>query len=268
MNKVFTFWEPKKKMPGYIRLCLETWKNCLPGYETVVLDYESLGNYLTSEEQEAVRCPDEPLAQQSDCIRCALLKKYGGIWLDADTLLTRPLDNRFFGAEVSMVVRRESGGLVNYGAYIYAAHAGAQVINEWYRQLLPRVAKARQLRRSWWRRILDRRDWKAINQWNYFENAILDPLTAQAAEEAYMGIEKDEIGAFPEESLLAASGPFDAYVRYWFSPGESEAALRDCAGMIMLHNSWTPRVYREMSADEFLKTDTRLAAVLRRLAHS
>ena len=30
----------------------------------------------------------------------------------------------------------------------------------------------------------------------------------------------------------------------------------------MFHNSWTPPEYRAMSADEFLKTDVRLAALL------
>ena len=38
MKRVFTFWEPKEKVPGYVRLCMETWKDRLPGYETTVLD--------------------------------------------------------------------------------------------------------------------------------------------------------------------------------------------------------------------------------------
>ena len=33
----------------------------------------------------------------------------------------------------------------------------------------------------------------------------------------------------------------------------------------MLHNSWTPPEYRAMSADEFLQSDVRLAALLRQL---
>ena len=87
MNKVFTFWEPKAAVPGYIRLCMKTWARNLPGYEVVVLDYESLGEYPTDEEQAAVLWKGMTLAMQSDCFRCAVLKKHGGIWLATDTRL-------------------------------------------------------------------------------------------------------------------------------------------------------------------------------------
>ena len=92
MKKVFTFWEPKEKVPGYVRLCMDTWKDCLPGYETVVLDYGTLGDWLTPEEQRAILCRKMTLAMQSDCIRCAVLKKHGGVWMDADTDAAIPAD--------------------------------------------------------------------------------------------------------------------------------------------------------------------------------
>ena len=38
-----------------------------------------------------------------------------------------------------------------------------------------------------------------------------------------------------------------------------------CAGLIMLHNSFTPERFRAMSAKEFIATDTRLARLLRTL---
>ena len=106
MKKVFTFWEPKEKVPGYVRLCMDTWKDCLPGYETVVLDYGTLGDWLTPEEQRAILCRKMTLAMQSDCIRCAMLKKHGGVWMDADTVLTKPLDGRFCAADCTIVARR------------------------------------------------------------------------------------------------------------------------------------------------------------------
>lgn len=268
MRKAFTFWEPKGSMPGYVRLCMETWRRCLPGFEVVALDFRSLGDYLTEAERKAIDCPHESLAKQADCIRCALLRKHGGIWLDADTVLTKPLDERFCSADVTMVARQAESGQMIYGAYIHAARPEAKLISEWYRQLLPRIERSRQMNASrlrWW---LDRRTRKAVCRWGYFENDILDPLTARLALPDYAGIDKDEVGAFPEETLLAdgaAQSPFDAYVRYWFSPGDADAALKDCAGLIMLHNSWTPEAFRKMSAKEFLSTDTRLANLLRAL---
>ncbi len=270
MRRVVAVGEPKEAMPGYVRLCLETWRRCLPGFEVVALDFNSLGDYLSAAARAEISCPHESLAKQADCIRCAVLKKHGGIWLDADTILTKPLDSRFMSGDVTMVARREGDGPVNYGAYIYAARPETNVISEWHRQLLPRIRKSRRLRDSLLRRLFDRRGWREVRSWDYYENDILDPLTSHLSPPDYVWVDKDGIGAFPEESLLSdgtASAPFDAYVRYWFSPGPAESALAEGAGLIMLHNSWTPKLFRKMSEREFLSTDTRLASALRTLTH-
>ena len=55
----------------------------------------------------------------------------------------------------------------------------------------------------------------------------------------------------------------DAYQKYWFEPGEVDDVLARTAGLIMLHNSFTPERFRAMSAEEFIATDTRLARLLR-----
>lgn len=46
-NKIFTFWEPSKHIPSYIKLCMQTWTKFLPDYEIVVLDYSNLDEYLS-----------------------------------------------------------------------------------------------------------------------------------------------------------------------------------------------------------------------------
>ena len=56
-----------------------------------------------------------------------------------------------------------------------------------------------------------------------------------------------------------------AYRKYWFEPGGIDDVLSRCAGLLMLHNSFTPERIRAMSAEEFLVTDTRLARLLRHL---
>lgn len=86
MNKIFTFWEPKEKLPGYVKLCMRTWEKYLSDSEVVVCDYETTKEYLSEDEFAAVDFRQMPLAKQSDAIRCALLKKHGGIWMDADIL--------------------------------------------------------------------------------------------------------------------------------------------------------------------------------------
>ena len=266
MKKVFTFWEPKENVPGYVRLCMETWKGCLPGYETIVLDYDSLGDWLTEDEQKAILCKKMTLAMQSDCIRCAILKKHGGIWMDADTVLVKPLDGRFSAADCAIVARRQDGHLVHYAAYINAAKPEAKFLADWHKALVPRVAKAEAFRSSWLKRLLHHEEWKLIRRWNYCVNAIIDPLADTADPKDYAWIDKDAIFAVPEEELMATGlDAVAAYQKYWFKPGAIDDVLNRCAGMIMLHNSFTPDSYRAMTSDEFIATDTRLAALLRHL---
>jgi len=266
MKKVFTFWEPKENVPGYIRLCMETWKSCLPGYETVLLDYDSLGDWLTADEQNEVLCRKMTLAMQSDCIRCAVLKKHGGIWMDADTILTKPLDHRFSAADCAIVARRQDGHLVHYAAYINAAKPEAKFLVDWHRALVPRVAKAERFRSNWFLRTFRRQEWKLIRRWNYCVNAIIDPMADTADPKDYAWIDKNVLFAVPEEELMSTGlNAVEAYQKYWFEPGGTDDVMNRCAGIIMLHNSFTPDRIRAMSADAFLKTDTRLAALLKRL---
>ena len=86
-KKIFTFWEPHEKIPGYIRLCIETWKKNLPEYEIIILDYKSLKNYISETLLSKIICKNMSIAKQADAIRVALLKIYGGIWMDADTII-------------------------------------------------------------------------------------------------------------------------------------------------------------------------------------
>ena len=46
VKRIFTFWEPKENIPGYISLCIETWKKFLPDYEIVILDYSNLDEWI------------------------------------------------------------------------------------------------------------------------------------------------------------------------------------------------------------------------------
>ena len=266
MDKVFTFWEPKERVPGYVKLCMETWRNCLPGYETVVLDYESLGDWLTPDEQNEVLCRSMTLAMQADGIRCAILRKHGGVWMDADTILTRPLDDRFRPADCSIVARRQDGHLVHYVAYINATKPNAKFICDWHAALVPRIAKAKRFYASWLTRLLHHGEWKLIRRWNYCANAILDPLADAARRPDYAWIDKDEIFAVPEEELMSTGlDAVAAYQKYWFEPGDIDDVLARCAGIVMLHNSFTPDRIRAMSPGEFIATDTRLANLLRHL---
>ena len=70
----------------------------------------------------------------------------------------------------------------------------------------------------------------------------------------------------PEEELMPTGlDAVAAYQKYWFEPGDINDVLSRCAGMIMLHNSFTPDHIRALPKDEFLATNTRLASLLNHL---
>ena len=86
-KNIFTFWEPVEKMPGYLKLCMKTWKKFLPDYKIIILDYKSLKNNLGESLFNDIICKNMSLAVQADAIRVALLNKYGGVWIDTDTII-------------------------------------------------------------------------------------------------------------------------------------------------------------------------------------
>ena len=84
---IFTFWEPARKIPGYLMLCIQTWKKFLPEYSIKVLDYSNLKDYLGESIFSRIICKEMTLPIQADAIRVAILKNYGGIWFDVDTII-------------------------------------------------------------------------------------------------------------------------------------------------------------------------------------
>src|SRR5690606_2883659 len=83
--------ETKKgsKKPPYIDMCLELFhKKCKNVYDVIILDEKSVYKYLPNLRKDLDKLP---LALKADYIRVALLYKYGGLWLDADTIVITDL---------------------------------------------------------------------------------------------------------------------------------------------------------------------------------
>ncbi len=93
---IWTFWEPKDKMPEYVKLCIETWKIFFSDYKIVILDYSNLYNFLPTDFYDESLYENFSLPKQADAIRAAVLYLYGGIWLDADTIITSSKIKYFF----------------------------------------------------------------------------------------------------------------------------------------------------------------------------
>ena len=85
---IWTYWDgPNNEL---VEKCIASWKKTNPNYEIIILNNENLQNYI-QDDVLSFKFADNP-ARTADFIRLAVLEKYGGIWIDATTILTQPLD--------------------------------------------------------------------------------------------------------------------------------------------------------------------------------
>ena len=262
-KRIFTFWEPKNKMPGYIQLCLKTWKKFLPDYNIVVLDYHNLKNYLTPKEIHQFLYKKFPLQQQSDALRTILLEKYGGIWLDADTILT--------SADIFKI---KNGSCVMIGnesclhlAFIQASKGGV-FIKKWADNVRRRIQDYRRFSRLLFFKKLFKEKRRKFKDWDYLGNGIIDPLRQSLSANELFVINKDEIGALPEKFYSSEkNSPMDQYRNFYFSKTNIslDDVLNKIQGIILLHNSWTPTEFKNMSQSEFLKQDILMADLFKKI---
>ena len=89
---IWMYWEnlPGKKKSPYLDLCYKTVKkNCSSNFNIHLLDEKSVYQYIPDLRKDL----DSKLSiqQKVDYIRYILLYKYGGIWIDADTIVIKNL---------------------------------------------------------------------------------------------------------------------------------------------------------------------------------
>lgn len=126
---IFSFWEPKGSMTPYLELCVKTWKRNLPGYEIIFLDYSNLCHYLPEGAYDMNILRKLTLMMQKDAVMVAVLKEHGGIFMDADTLVT---------GNISPLVRMlRHTEVVMFSAHMafVAAQPGSYLLTLWYKKI-------------------------------------------------------------------------------------------------------------------------------------
>ena len=267
---IFSFWEPKEKMPAYLKLCINTWRHFLTDYEIVILDYDSISLWLSESDIERFTCKSVSLPIQADIYRALLLQKYGGIWFDADTIIGSESVRdtiRNIQGEVAFLGKPESTEV--HAAFLFAEKAHAYIIDKWVCELKKRVFFLRMRAFNIVGKIIHKMliliGAAPRCGWNYAFNGIMDFLIPKVNKRNVVHIlDKDKYGCFPERELTYPD-PKKQYMDFWFSSGDIDNIDNIArGGIILLHNSWTPDKYRNMSESEFLSQDIRLAHFLRK----
>ena len=84
-------WFGKGKMPAIAKKCIDSWKKYCPDYEIVCHNEE---NFDISQNKYAQQAYDAgKWAFVSDYVRLKVLYDEGGIYLDTDVEIIRPIDN-------------------------------------------------------------------------------------------------------------------------------------------------------------------------------
>lgn len=268
MNKkrIFTFWEPKTNLPAYLKLCMQTWQKFLPEYEVVVLDYSNLDDWLGKDFFDKSLFKNFSLPKQADAIRCALLKKYGGIWMDCDTIITSEKVRDFLNLESNFI-------LIGYHVAFICADKKSFVLKHWLKGVQSRIQLYKQYNALWTRicsKLKSPREYRKkrdeLNNWDFLGNGILSGVLEEAKKHTgeFLSIDKKKYNIFPELTEYGTIS-LEVYRQFYFENDFSDKVMKNDPGIILLHNSWTPYEYLKMSEKEFFSKNNTMSNLLKKI---
>lgn len=234
IKRIFTFWEPRGNIPPYLQLCMQTWKKFLPDYEIVIVDYSNLNQWLGKDFYDNILYKNFSLAKQADAIRCALLKKYGGLWFDCDTIVT--------GEQIRSILHQDSSFVVlgSHVAFI-AAHSNSPILIQWLKGIKRNLLfyKKYNAGKTIWQKLLlflhypfcYRKLARNLENWNYLGNLILNRLIKkhQKSGNKKILLSLDRTSAFPEIAKFGTTN-CENYRKFYFEHDYSAEILRTLGG--------------------------------------
>lgn len=119
-----------------------TWKKFLPDYKINILDFEMARRYIGDTLFSKIICKNLSIMVQSDAIRVAILNKYGGIWIDADTIiLNDKIIKQIENYQLGMIWEEK----INFH-HIALIHASKKsiILKEWQKKIILKVKKCKQ----------------------------------------------------------------------------------------------------------------------------
>lgn len=259
-KKIFTFWEPKENIHPYLQLCLKTWEKFLPDYEIVILDYTNLDHWLGKDFYPSILYEHFSLPIQADAVRCAILNKYGGIWLDVDTIFTSPNAKEFLNINSQFILIQKHIGFI-------VAEKNAKILTYWQKNIFKNLKLAQLFYNEntapWIKFLLRKLYSHKFLTWDCLGNGIINKKLRTRNKKIFYKINRDEIYALPEviykKKHNLQNSLTENYIDFYFNSNHAKEVLQNNKGIISLHNSWTPKEYKQMSKEEFLKCKNTLS---------
>ena len=245
--QIWTFWEPKDKIPYYIQLCMKTWTKFLPEANVTVLDFSNIQKYINVNEfGENLLSGRFSLPQIADAIRVMLLEKYGGIWLDVDTIILDRSAKIFFNDDKKSVTF--FGNLESQGCHIafIKAKSDSECLTLWLQFIKESLGNLTP---------------QAAISWDFFGNSFVDDYSKNNPSEVEI-IDRNLV--MPELEIsktdTSSNASFKAYVEYYFLQQRHIEDVKE--SMLLLHNSWTPAPFKTINEKDFLRCNCTMSNIL------
>lgn len=247
---VYTFWEPREKIPYYIQLCMKTWEKFLPNTEIVLLDYKNIREYVDIDELGEVLLSGRfSLRQVSDALRVLLLAKRGGVWMDTDTIvLNSDIEKYFLPDEQNRTIFfGNATSRAPHIAFINTPPA-AKCINLWLEFIKERIQTLTP---------------ETVIDSLFLSNTFINSYSKNHADEIEIldrRLVMPELKIIPKSEDLTQQSRMEAHQNYYHKQNRHLADVG--VDMVMLHNSWVPGFYRNYSPEDWLRCDCTLTNIL------
>ena len=265
-KRIFTFWENKKnkeqKTPEYIKLCINSWKKYLPDYEIIVLNYSNIDEWIGKNYYDKVLYKKFTIAQQTQAIRAAVLEQHGGLWFDADIIVTNSDIEKLFDNN------SEHNIFENRIACI-KAKKHSKILRKWIKGIKWKLFIYKYLFDFCFRYF----PFKAseMMNWDYLSDSILGKYFNTKNKKLLNNIKINDSKTYPEilwekesRRTIFKNAPTNLYNHFYIENNFIDYLQQNNKGLIILHNSWMPNKYRTMTLDELLKQNNTLINALSR----
>ena len=134
-------------------------------------------------------------------------------------------------------------------------------MNEWLEKIINNVKiykdviKDKNNSQSW------KKAYEKIKSFDYLGNGIIDPILRNITGKQYLRLSSDKINTFPERKYFKGDAllNYEKYRLFYFQKRNPKIVTKNAKYLLLLHNSWTPKKYKNMSENEFLNQDILLS---------
>ena len=253
-NRVFIYWQSAEdnSIPGYLSLCLQTLIKFNPHITLILINYDNLPE-LVGSDLDLQRLARLTFPIQSDLLVMYFTYKYGGAFVDVDTIYTGKFD-LFHSADPNTLYAVGKPGSIAHLAFFLSLKERSFLL--WHILQMQKVKLS-----------LIPTTGEIDLPWDLLGNSIVNPLVVEAAtspDAPNLHILSNNTIFLETQFGLAKKYQLKGYGWhiynrfYFYSNAEisTESIVKAPKhNMACLHNSWTQKKFKEMNVNEFLEQD-------------